>query len=73
MRRIVLANKLKSENQFAMRSCWECNPAHERLKESPGLFVCFECGRWYMDGGYFENDIHCDEELTSEHYGIKNL
>lgn len=34
----------------AMRSCWQCNPAHEHLKEVKGLFVCLECDRYYEEG-----------------------
>jgi hypothetical protein len=37
-------------DQRAMRSCWNCNPAHEHLKEAEYPFVCFECGNWFYKG-----------------------
>ena len=32
------------------RSCWECNSAHEHLKESGHPFLCFACGRFFYKG-----------------------
>lgn len=32
-----------------IRSCWECNPAHEHLK-SAALLYCFACGCVYKKG-----------------------
>ncbi len=40
----------KAAGKFAMRSCWKCNGAHEHLKKSDSLIVCFECGHWYLEG-----------------------
>jgi hypothetical protein len=34
----------------ALRSCWECNSAHEHLKEVEYLIWCFECGKLYLKG-----------------------
>lgn len=34
----------------AMRSCWNCNPAHERLKTADCLIMCFGCGHFYLRG-----------------------
>jgi len=65
--RILLKN-----TEFAMRSCWECNPAHNHLKKVGGLFTCFECGRWYMNGGYFDNEKHCKKEFI-EKESLKQL
>jgi hypothetical protein len=42
----------------AMRSCWECNPAHEHLKRAVGKFWCFVCGRRY-EGGQFDTCAIC--------------
>jgi len=67
MKRIELAERLRNDDKFAMRSCWECNSSHEHLLKATGLFTCFECGRWYMDGDYFTNNAHCEEELDAEH------
>ncbi len=45
----------KIDNQKpAFRSCWECNAAHEHLKEANGLFKCFECGRGFKNGRQVE-------------------
>ena len=63
MTRLEKAEALKREDKFTVRSCWECNPAHEHLKTRSGLFTCCECGRWYMDGGFFDDDKHCAEEV----------
>jgi hypothetical protein len=32
-----------------IRSCWECNPAHEHLK-SHALLYCYTCGHVYKKG-----------------------
>jgi hypothetical protein len=66
MTNIEKATELKDNNDFAMRSCWECNPAHDHFKEKPGLFVCFCCDRWFMNGGFFDNDEHCDKKFCDE-------
>ncbi len=39
-------------NDIAMRSCWDCNAAHEHLKRAEGLFVCVWCGRYFINGGF---------------------
>jgi len=41
-----------------MRSCWNCNGAHDHLQNATYAFVCFECGRWYYKGV----DITLDDE-----------
>ena len=56
------AIQLKEKGEFMMRSCWECNPAHAHFKDVSDLFVCFHCGRWYMNGDYFCNPDHCNKE-----------
>lgn len=35
--------------QMALRSCWYCNGAHERLKGAD-YFTCFACGISYVRG-----------------------
>jgi len=32
------------------RSCWNCNPAHEGLKNADYPIECFECGHTYFRG-----------------------
>ena len=39
----------KDGANFEWRSCWNCNGAHEHLKDH-GLINCFECGHWYYQG-----------------------
>ncbi len=46
--------RLKLEKaDYAMRSCWSCNPAHAHFLEDLNdkfLFVCFDCGGWFYQG-----------------------
>jgi hypothetical protein len=37
-------------DNLAMRSCWDCNPAHEHLKEVDYVITCFDCGRFFYKG-----------------------
>lgn len=39
----------KDMSDYALRSCWKCNGAHEHLKKAE-LLNCFVCGRWYYKG-----------------------
>lgn len=43
------AMPLIQKKQFELRSCWNCNPAHEHLKTHE-LICCFECGHWFYKG-----------------------
>lgn len=60
------ALELKKANDFNMRSCWVCNPAHEHMKESGGLRVCFDCGRWFFQGGFLDDDTHAQSEYNPD-------
>lgn len=60
------AFELRKSGNFAMRSCWECNPSHEHLKKIGGLFTCIDCGRYYMNGGYLSNDNHSKKEYKEK-------
>ena len=51
-----------SKKPDAMRSCWECNPGHEGLKQAEGLFVCFECGRLFQDGKFITSETDKEHE-----------
>ena len=42
------------EGEPALRSCPECNPAHEHLRNTSFLHVCFQCGRYWIHGRYFD-------------------
>jgi hypothetical protein len=48
----------------AMRSCWECNTAHEHLKEVNFLHTCFECGKFWVFDKFF-NELNGDEEFDN--------
>jgi hypothetical protein len=63
MNNLEKAEELSEKNEFAMRSCWECNPAHEHLKKVGGLFVCYDCVRWFMNGDFLANENHCKKEF----------
>lgn len=65
MTNVEKAEELKEKNNFSMRSCWECNPSHEHLKHVGGLFICFACGRWYMNGDYFTSEEHCNAKFEA--------
>ena len=45
---------MREEHEPVMRSCWECNEAHEHLKEVDSLHYCFWCGRYWMFGHYLD-------------------
>ena len=63
MTNLEKATKLQEANKFSLRSCWECNPGHEHLKKRSGLFHCIECSRWFMNGGFFNDEKHCEKKF----------
>lgn len=40
----------KDISNLALRSCWNCNGAHEHLKDVDYVIRCFQCGRIYFKG-----------------------
>lgn len=56
------------EGEPAMRSCWECNGAHERIKDTNFLHICFNCGKFWILGRYFDfnSDEECDDFFKSK-------
>jgi PHP family Zn ribbon phosphoesterase len=38
------------------RSCWNCNPAHERLKNVDYPIQCFDCGHIFYKGVQLTTD-----------------
>lgn len=41
----------ESPDNLAMRSCWNCNPAHDHLKKAEYVIICaFGCGHYYYKG-----------------------
>jgi len=61
------------EGEPSLRSCWECNGAHEHLRTVNFLHACFECGRYWVFDKFldeFENDGEFDQFFRSK--GIKS-
>jgi len=57
-------------NEPAMRTCWECNAAHDHLKKVNTLHICSGCGRyWVFDK--FLSDFY--KGVVSEEEGNKKL
>ncbi len=59
------------EGEPALRSCWECNSAHQYLRETDFLHLCFVCGRYWIFGHYIDElentdtlDAFLKEKLT---------
>ena len=52
------------EGEPSLRRCWECNPAHQPLKDDicERVFSCFDCGRYWVFGRFI-NEFNNDEEL----------
>lgn len=40
----------KDKANYALRSCWNCNSAHEHLREAEYVIMCFGCGHWFFKG-----------------------
>ena len=51
-----------AEGEPALRSCWECNGAHEHLKDTDFLHVCILCGRYWIFG-HFMDDFESTEAM----------
>lgn len=51
-------------NEPCLRSCWECNSAHERLKKVNALHLCFACGRYWI-GDTFLNTVGTVEKFVA--------
>lgn len=52
------------EDEPVLRSCWECNAAHEHLKKVNTLHLCFECGRYWVFDKFLE-DFKNNEEFDA--------
>ena len=37
-------------NGFSFRSCWNCNRAHEHLRNAEYVILCFVCGHYFFNG-----------------------
>lgn len=67
---------VREEGEPALRSCPECNEAHERLRHKEFLQMCFVCGRQWIHGRYLDdgtNGFASKEEMDDflkEHLGV---
>jgi len=43
------------EGEPALRSCWECNGAHEHLKDVDFLHFCIWCNRYWIFGHFLDD------------------
>ena len=57
------------EREPCLRSCWECNSAHEHLKSVNALHLCFACGRYWVFDRYMDS-FKNDEELDQFFAGL---
>jgi len=55
---------IRDEGEPALRSCWECNSAHEHLKDTPFLHSCFICDRMWIHGRYLD-EFESAEEMDA--------
>jgi hypothetical protein len=57
----------------AMRSCPECNGAHEHLRNTDFLHVCFQCGKYWIFGRYLDSFKTVEEmdAFMKEHLEVK--
>ena len=52
---------IRDDGEPAFRSCWECNPAHEHLRDTDFLHLCFSCGRYWIHGRFLDSFDNEDE------------
>lgn len=54
-----------------LRSCWECNPAHKHLRESPYLHLCYRCGKvWCLSWDF---DTEATHEEFNQHFEFRGV
>ena len=48
-----------------LRSCWECNSAHEHLRSADYQVLCFACGKtWWKGVCVHQEDLGPDVRLS---------
>ncbi len=51
LRTEALALLAANPDAIQLRSCWDCNPAHEHLRRvESSVISCFDCGRYLFKG-----------------------
>ncbi|MEJ2248082.1 MAG: hypothetical protein P8Y97_00295 [Candidatus Lokiarchaeota archaeon] len=53
---IIKHNNKIIKRDITIRSCWNCNSAHEHLKRSNKVIICFICGGLYYKGHKLQNN-----------------
>lgn len=56
------------EGEPVFRSCFQCNPAHEHLRDVTALHFCIGCNRMWIYGRFldsFADDKEMDEFLKA--------
>ena len=61
LRKEAIAKIKENEDYLCFRSCWNCNGAHEHLKEADFVISCYECGKYYFKGIDITNYDGVDE------------
>ena len=56
-------------NNVVIRSCWNCNSSHERLKDKDYIIHCIWCNRLYLKG----KEIEIIEEVTMKQISESTL
>jgi len=64
LKRTGFAEMKLDPGEPAFRSCWECNAAHEHLKDTSFLHWCFSCGRYWIFGRYLD-EFETDEDYDA--------
>lgn len=50
-RRLAEALLMEKPEALALRSCWNCNPAHEYMKQTTDFVIsCPWCGSYFFQG-----------------------
>lgn len=62
MKYVAFDSYTMDEGEPAFRSCWECNSAHEHLKDVDCLHICFLCNRYWIHG-HFLDEFDTTEKL----------
>lgn len=63
---------IMEEGEPYMRSCWECNLAHEYLKKVNSLFLCFVCDKYWLFGEFLTSKDKVEELIAFfNRHGLK--
>ena len=54
-------SKNKSDENNIIRTCWNCNPAHEHLKTYKDKLYCLSCGNVYKQGDKIDEFVYLEK------------